>query len=209
MAQEGRILPKWEPRKRPRLKETDAERQIAFSQEQRRAITENVGDSKRTAEDKLGKVPWIRAAESKDRMIVSRSAKRSIARVRQSKERNIIQEESRRQEESIKERGRGQRSRSVRKREPQDHQSRKGDRSSRRYEFPKESNRNESQRSPTLRRYSHSKSRGQHSPRQRRNRPYDPAGSDARRRRDKRPRPYRDVEKRQKRRRRSRSPHTG
>ena len=46
MTQAGKILPKWEPPKRPRLKETDAERQIAFTQEQRRAIGKNDGDSK-------------------------------------------------------------------------------------------------------------------------------------------------------------------
>ena len=118
MAQEGRILPKWEPRKRPRLKETDAERQIAFSQEQRREMAENVGDNKRTAEDDLGKVPCRRAAESKDRRIVSRSIRRSISRVRQSKDRNIVQEESHEQRESIKKRGRRRRSRSVGKRIP-------------------------------------------------------------------------------------------
>ena len=32
-------LPEWKPRKEPHLKETDAERQIAFSQEQRRRKT--------------------------------------------------------------------------------------------------------------------------------------------------------------------------
>ena len=209
MAQEGKILPKWEPRKRPRLKETDAERQIAFSQEQRRARMENVYDSKRAAEDKLSKGPGRRAADSEDRMIVSRSVKRNRSRVRQSEDRYIEQKESHKQRESIKERGRGRRSRSVRRRETQDHQSREGNRSSRRSEFPKESSRNRHQRSTSQRRDSPNWSRGQRSLVQRRNPPYDPAGSDARRRRDKRPRPYRDAGIRQgMKRRRNRSPYT-
>ena len=87
---EGRTLPKWEPPKRPRLKETDAERHIAFSQEQRRALADNAGDSKRAAETEPSREPWRRAAESEGRLIISRSVKRDITQVRQSREGNKI-----------------------------------------------------------------------------------------------------------------------
>ena len=81
---------------RNRRRETNA-----FSQEERRAIGKNDGDSKRAAESESDKRPRRRAADPEDRMVVSRSVKRYISRERRSKDRDIVQERRRKQRESI------------------------------------------------------------------------------------------------------------
>ena len=81
MRQEGRILPICGSSERPLLKETDAERQIAFCQEQRRAGVMVAVDNKRVVKDNA-KGPLRRLVSSEDRVKVAISVKRSISEVR-------------------------------------------------------------------------------------------------------------------------------
>ena len=203
MALEGRILPKWEPPTRPRLKETEAERQIAFSQEQRRAQSDRVTDTK-TAEDRSDRRPMSGAGNVEDRLIVSRSAKRSRPRERRNKESSIIQERSQRRRESVEGRWGGRPPRSSRKQDLQDRQSREGSRSSRRYEPPRQGRRNGREVSPTARHDSPYRSRRQRSRTRRRSFHDYEATSYAQRRGDRRWRSDEDGDKRRRGRGRSR-----